>query len=45
MKKTLLKGKLTYIIALCGLIWGMYTQDIEVILASLGAVGLRRSIK
>lgn len=37
----LLKGRKTYIVALCGLIYGVYNQNAEIIITSLGLIGIR----
>lgn len=39
-----LYGKKTYLVAIAGLIWGMYSGSEEVILTSLGLLGLRHGI-
>ncbi len=41
---TQLNGKKTYIIAIAGLIWGIYTGDYNTILLALGMAGLRHGI-
>lgn len=40
-----LVGYKTYIIAFCGLIYGMYIQDHQTIITCLGMIGLRSAIK
>lgn len=37
----LLRGKKTYLIAICGLIYGVYNQNAEIIITSLGLIGIR----
>ncbi|MCK9371000.1 hypothetical protein M0R04_13905 [Candidatus Dojkabacteria bacterium] len=39
-----LNGYKTYIIGFCGLVYGMYTQNSEIIVTSLGLLGLRQAI-
>lgn len=39
-----LKGKKTYIAGACGLVYGIIQADYEVILVSLGLLGLRHGI-
>ncbi|MEO0289581.1 MAG: hypothetical protein ABIN00_08105 [candidate division WOR-3 bacterium] len=40
-----LKGKKTYVIGLCGLVWGLYQNDKEIILVALGLMGLRHGLE
>jgi len=46
IKKALVwcNGKKTYVIALSGLVWGIYTADNEVVLLALGLLGVRHGI-
>ena len=39
-----LKGKKTYIVAIAGLIWGIYTMNPQLIITCLGLMGLRDGI-
>lgn len=39
-----LKGKKSYAVALAGFVYGMYTKDTEVVLASFALIGLRNGI-
>ena len=39
-----LKGKKTYFVAICGLVYGFYYNDKDAILLSLGLLGLRHGI-
>jgi hypothetical protein len=39
-----LKGRKTYIVAICGLIWAIYTGNISLIITCLGLLGLRDGI-
>ena len=40
-----LKGKKTYFIAFCAVVYGIYSNDKEIILVGLGLAGLRDGIK
>jgi len=39
-----LKGKKTYIVSVCAIIYGLYTKDAQAILLGLGLVGLRNGL-
>lgn len=39
-----LEGKKTFIIGFCGLVWGFYTKDHDLIITSLGLIGIRQSV-
>ena len=39
-----LSGKKTYLVAVAGVIWGLYRGDMEVILAALALLGLRDAL-
>lgn len=39
-----LDGYKTFIIGFCGLVWGMYTNNTEVVITCLGMIGLRQAI-
>ena len=40
-----LSGKKTYLIAACGVVWGIFKGDIEIVLAALALVGLRDALE
>jgi len=39
-----LKGKKTLLVSFCGLVYGIYVQDFEIVLASLALAGLRDAL-
>jgi len=38
---SLLQGKKTFIIGICGVVWGVYTGNNEIVLMSLGMMGIK----
>ena len=39
-----LSGYKTFIVGVCGLAWGLYTQDPQIVVTSLGLMGLRQAL-
>ena len=40
----LLRGKKTYIVAVCAVVYGIYNKDSEAVLLGLGLFGLRHGV-